>query len=92
MSQINAGLGEKPGISPGIVRYTLPTTIFASIKDLGVTVVPRGDCHIRANGRDGSRPGPGVGLYLGRDEGMVAPLYERVAPVEPGAAQLLLPL
>ncbi|MCP4541930.1 MAG: SWF/SNF helicase family protein, partial [Chloroflexi bacterium] len=27
---------EKPGISPGIVRYTLPTTIFASIKDLGI--------------------------------------------------------
>jgi hypothetical protein len=29
---------EKPGISPGIVRYTLPTTIFASIKDLGVAL------------------------------------------------------
>ncbi|MEE8391408.1 MAG: DUF6094 domain-containing protein [Anaerolineae bacterium] len=27
---------EKPGISPGIVKYTLPTAIFASIKDLGV--------------------------------------------------------
>ena len=29
---------ERPGISPGIVRYTLPTTIFASIKDLGVNL------------------------------------------------------
>jgi hypothetical protein len=29
---------EKPGISPGIVRYTLPTTIFSSIKDLGVAL------------------------------------------------------
>jgi hypothetical protein len=27
---------EKPGISPGIVRYTLPTCIFTSLKDLGV--------------------------------------------------------
>ncbi len=29
---------EKPGISPGIVRYTLPTTIFASLKDLGIAL------------------------------------------------------
>jgi hypothetical protein len=27
---------ERPGISPAIVRYTLPTTIFASINDLGI--------------------------------------------------------
>jgi hypothetical protein len=27
---------ERPGISPAIVRFTLPTTIFASIKDLGI--------------------------------------------------------
>ncbi|MBN1249900.1 MAG: hypothetical protein JXC32_19715, partial [Anaerolineae bacterium] len=31
---------ERPGISPGIVRYTLPTTVFASIKDLGVRLPP----------------------------------------------------
>jgi len=29
---------EKPGISPGVVRYTLPTTIFVSIKDLDINL------------------------------------------------------
>lgn len=29
---------ERPGISPGVVRYTLPTTVFVSIKDLGVAL------------------------------------------------------
>ena len=29
---------ERPGISPGVVRYTLPTSIFVSLEDLGIAL------------------------------------------------------
>ena len=38
---------ERPGISPAIVRYILPTTVFRSITDLGLTLPPFQDEVVR---------------------------------------------